>query len=365
MLRFILAALIVIQPLAAFANTRIKDVTTLQGVRDNQLVGYGLVMGLQGTGDSLRNSPFTEQALQSMLERMGINVRSSTLRTRNVAAVMVTADIPAFAAPGNRIDVTVSSLGDAQSLKGGTLLVTPLMGGDGMNYAVAQGPIAVSGFSVGGEAEILTQGVATAGRIPNGALVERPLPGRFNDVGQLVLDLRNPDFNTAARIADAINRYTRKHLKIATAHVRDHRSVVVRRPPKISAARFMAAIGNLTVSPDVPAKVVVDQRTGTIVIGRDVTVSTVALTHGNLTLRVTELPQASQPAPFSDGETVIEPRTIVSTEQEEGQLAIVRGTSLQSLVQGLNRLGLKPTDIISILQTIKTAGALQADLIVQ
>ncbi len=365
MIRFLLAALIIVQSGFALANTRIKDITTLQGVRENQLVGYGLVIGLQGTGDSLRNSPFTEQALQSMLERMGINVRNSTLRTRNAAAVMVTADIPAFSGTGTRIDVTVSSLGDAQSLKGGTLLVTPLMGGDGMNYAVAQGPIAVSGFTVAGQAESLTQGVPTAGRIPNGALVERPLPGRFNDIGQLVLELRNPDFNTAARIADAINRYTRQHFKSAAAHVRDQRSVSVQRPQNVNAARFMAAIGDLTVNPDVPAKVVVDQRTGTIVIGRDVTISTVALTHGNLTVRVTELPQTSQPAPFSDGETVIEPRTMVAAEEQNGQLAIVSGTSLQSLVRGLNQIGLKPTDIISILQTIKTAGALQADLIVQ
>ncbi|MFT0893101.1 flagellar basal body P-ring protein FlgI [Pseudochelatococcus sp. G4_1912] len=365
MLRILLAALFVLNAGFALANTRIKDIVTLQGVRDNQLIGYGLVIGLQGTGDSLRNSPFTEQALQSMLERMGINVRNSTLRTRNTAAVMVTADIPAFTGTGTRIDVSVSSLGDAQSLKGGTLLITPLMGGDGENYAVAQGPIAVSGFTVAGQAESLTQGVPTAGRIPNGALIERPLPGRFNDIGVLVLELRNPDFNTATRIADAINRYTRQHFKAPTAQVRDQRSVVVQRPAKVNTARFMAAIGNLMITPDTSAKVVVDQRTGTVVIGRDVTISTVALTHGNLTVRVTELPQTSQPAPFSDGETVIEPRTMVSADEQNGHLSIVSGTSLQSLVRGLNQIGLKPTDIISILQTIKTAGALQADLIVQ
>lgn len=365
MLRILLAALFVLNAGFALANTRIKDIVTLQGVRDNQLIGYGLVIGLQGTGDLLRNSPFTEQALQSMLERMGINVRNSTLRTRNTAAVMVTADIPAFTGTGTRIDVSVSSLGDAQSLKGGTLLITPLMGGDGENYAVAQGPIAVSGFTVAGQAESLTQGVPTAGRIPNGALIERPLPGRFNDIGVLVLELRNPDFNTATRIADAINRYTRQHFKAPTAQVRDQRSVVVQRPAKVNTARFMAAIGNLMITPDTSAKVVVDQRTGTVVIGRDVTISTVALTHGNLTVRVTELPQTSQPAPFSDGETVIEPRTMVSADEQNGHLSIVSGTSLQSLVRGLNQIGLKPTDIISILQTIKTAGALQADLIVQ
>lgn len=365
MFRLILTAFLICQASVSFANTRIKDITTLQGVRDNQLIGYGLVIGLQGTGNSLRNSPFTEQALQSMLERMGINVRNANLRTRNAAAVMVTADIPAFSGTGTRIDVTVSSLGDAQSLKGGTLLLTPLMGGDGENYAVAQGPIAVSGFTVSGQAESLTQGVPTAGRIPNGALIERELPGRFNDIGHLVLELRNPDFNTAARIADAINVYTRQHFKSPMAQVRDQRSVVVQRPARVNTARFMAALGDLTVTPDTPAKVVVDQRTGTVVIGRDVTISTVALTHGNLTVRVTELPQTSQPAPFSDGETVIEPRTMVSAEEQNGHLAIVTGTSLQALVRGLNQIGLKPTDIIAILQTIKTAGALQADLIVQ
>ncbi|MFC0217176.1 flagellar basal body P-ring protein FlgI [Pseudochelatococcus lubricantis] len=365
MMKLLLATLFILHAGLAFASTRIKDIVTLQGVRDNQLVGYGLVMGLQGTGDSLRNSPFTEQALQSMLERMGINVRNATLRTRNAAAVMVTADIPAFAGTGTRIDVTVSSLGDAQSLKGGTLLATPLMGGDGYNYAVAQGPIAVSGFMAAGEAENVTQGVPTAGRIPNGALIERELPGRFADIAQLVLELRNPDFNTASRIADAINGYTRQHFKTASAHVRDQRSVVVQRPAKMNGARFMAAIGDLTVIPDTPAKVVVDQRTGTVVIGRDVTVSTVALTHGNLTVRVTELPRVAQPAPFSDGETAIEPRTQITAEEQNGHLAIVTGTSLQSLVHGLNQIGLKPTGIIAILQTIKTAGALQADLIVQ
>lgn len=337
----------------------------MQGVRDNQIIGYGLVMGLQGTGDSLRNAPFTEQSLQSMLERLGINISGSTLRTRNVAAVMVTADIPSFAGPGTRIDVTVSSLGDAQSLKGGTLLVTPLMGGDGQTYAVAQGPIAVSGFTVGGAAEQLTQGVPTAGRIPNGALIERQLPGSFSNIGQLVLELRNPDFSTATRIADAINRYTQQHFKMVSAYVRDQRSVTLRRPPKVNSARFMAAIGQIRVQTDTPARVVVDQRTGTVVIGRDVRISTVALTHGNLTLRVTEEPVVVQPAPFSDGITMIEPRTDVQADEQGGQLAILSGSSLQSLVQGLNRIGLKPTDIISILQAIKTAGALQADLVVQ
>ncbi|MGI6246096.1 MAG: flagellar basal body P-ring protein FlgI [Pseudochelatococcus sp.] len=365
MMRLVLATLLVFHAGLALANTRIKDIVTLQGVRDNQLVGYGLVIGLQGTGDSLRNSPFTEQALQSMLERMGINVRNSTLRTRNTAAVMVTADIPAFSGTGTRIDVTVSSLGDAQSLKGGTLLVTPLMGGDGFNYAVAQGPIAVSGYTITGQAESVTQGVPTAGRIPNGALIERQLPGSFSDIGQLILELRNPDFNTAARIADAVNRYTRQYYKTSTAFVRDQRSVVVQRPGKLNSARFMAAIGNLPVTPDTPARVVVDQRTGTVVIGRDVRISTVALTHGNLTVRVTETPQVVQPAPFSDGITAVEPRTQISMEEQSGALAIVSGTSLESLVRGLNQIGLKPTDIISILQTIKTAGALQADLIVQ
>lgn len=346
--------------------TRIKDITNVHGVRDNQLIGYGLVIGLQGTGDTLRNAPFTEQALQSMLDRMGVNVDGVPLRARNVAAVTVTADLPPFTGTGSRIDVTVGSIGDATSLKGGTLLVTPLMGGDGIAYAVAQGPIAVSGFALQGQAETLTQGVPTGGRIPNGAIVERQVPAQVGSGGRVVLELRNPDFRTAANIADAVNAFTRARFGKSVASERDLRTVVVTKPSKISMPRFIAEIGDLQVNADAPARVVVDQRTGTIVIGQNVQVSTVALSHGNLTVRVTETPVVSQPSPFSDtGDTVVVPRTAIDATEQDGHLAIINGPDLQTLVHGLNRMGMKPSDVISILQAIKTAGALQADLLVQ
>ncbi|MFE1600205.1 flagellar basal body P-ring protein FlgI [Methylobacterium sp. ID0610] len=359
------AALPAAPPALAAGSTRIKDIATLQGVRDNQLVGYGLVTGLQGTGDTLRNAQFTEQSLQSMLDRMGVNVRDSRLRTRNVAAVMVTADLPPYSTVGSRIDVTVTSLGDATSLKGGTLLMTPLSGGDGQVYAAAQGPMAVSGFVVAGQAESITQGVPTAGRIPNGALIERQVPGSFQQLPQLVLELKNPDFKTSILIGDAINAYALQRFGRRVALARDQRSVELQKPPSIAQTRFVAEIGDLTIEPDTPARVVVDQRTGTVVIGRNVQISTVAVTQGNLTLRVTETPEVSQPEPFSRGQTAVVPRTEVAAQEQQRHVAILRGSDLQTLVKGLNQIGLKPSDIISILQAVKTAGALQAELVVQ
>lgn len=363
--RLLLALALALFAGQAMALTRIKDISSIQGIRDNQIIGYGLVMGLQGTGDTLRNSPFTEQALQAMLDRMGINVVGNPLRARNTAAVIVTANLPAFAAIGSRMDVTVSSIGDATSLKGGTLLITQLNNTDGMTYAVAQGQLAVSGFSVQGQAETLTQGVPTSGRIPNGALVERQIPGQLRDLNELMFDLTNPDFKTAALMADAINAYTKARYGKPLARERDLRTVVVQRPPQINPARFLAEIGELGIEVDTPAKVVVDQRTGTVVIGRNVQISTVAVTQGSLTVRVTETPVVSQPNPFSNGETVVVPRTDIQADEAGGHLAVVRGTDLQTLVRGLNRLGLKPSDIIAILQAIKTSGALQAELVVQ
>lgn len=366
MIRFILLTILLLGSLqTAQANTRIKDIAYVQGVRDNQLIGYGLVMGLQGTGDTLRNSQFTEQSLQSMLDRMGVNVRDIPLRTRNVAAVTVTADLPPFIGAGSRIDVTVTSLGDATSLKGGTLILTPLMGADGQVYAVAQGPIAVSGFSAAGQAETLTQGVATAGRIPNGALIEREVSGGFREMPTLALELKNPDFKTATLITDAINDYSLRRYGKRVASPRDLRTVVLQKPHDVGATRFIAEIGDLLVQPDTPARVVVDQRTGTVVIGKNVQISTVAMTHGNLTVRVTETPEVSQPNPFAEGRTVVVPRTQITAQEQEGHLAIVSGSDLQTLVKGLNQIGLKPSDIIAILQAIKTAGALQAELVVQ
>lgn len=363
--RPLLAAALMLFTLHSAAATRIKDIVSVQGVRPNQLVGYGLVIGLNGTGDSLRNAPFTEQSLQSMLDRMGINVRTSKARTRNIAAVIVTAELPAFTGKGARIDVTVSSLGDSTSLQGGTLIMTPLAGADNQIYAVAQGPLAVSGFSTQGKAESLTQGVPTTGRVANGALVERDAPGKLADETVVVFELRNPDFNTAVSIADAINHYTQQRYGIKVAKENDLRSVTLSRPFFLSTARFIAEVGDLPVEPDAPARVVIDERTGTIVIGKDVRISTVAVAHGTLTVRVTENAKVSQPAPFSKGETTVVPDTSIEVDQKGANLAIIKGTNLQTLVGGLNKVGLKPPGIIAILQAIKSAGALQADLVVQ
>jgi flagellar P-ring protein FlgI len=363
--RALMVLLVTLAGLQAAAATRIKDIVAIQGVRANQLVGYGLVVGLNGTGDSPRNSPFTEQSLQSMLDRMGINVRNSKARPRNIAAVIVTAELPAFAGKGGRIDVTVSSLGDATSLQGGSLVLTPLNGADNQIYAVAQGPIAVTGFATTGKAETVTQGVPTTGRIPNGGMVERAAPGNLADEQVVVFELRNPDFKTAVSVADAINSYTQQRYGIKVAKENDLRTISMSRPFFLSTARFIAEVGDLPIRPEVPARVVIDERTGTIVIGKDVRVSTVAVAHGSLTVRVTENAKVSQPNPFARGDTVVTPDTSIDVNEPGSNLAIVRGTNLQTLVAGLNKAGLKPQGIIAILQAMKSAGALQADLVVQ
>jgi flagellar P-ring protein precursor FlgI len=351
----------------ADAATRIKDITDVKGVRTNQLVGYGLVVGLNGTGDSLRNAPFTEQSIQAMLDRMGVNIRGALNqpRTRNTAAVMVTAELPAFATKGSRFDVVVSSLGDAKSLEGGALIMTPLAGADQTIYAVAQGSVTVSGYVRKGRAESVTSGVPTRGRIPNGAMVEQNAPGALSDSLPLELQLRNPDFATAIRVADAINSFTRQRYGTQIARATDMQSVVLRRPQSVSTARLFAELGEIMVEPDQPARVVIDERTGTIVIGDDVRISTVAVAHGSITVRVTETPVVSQPAPFSNGQTVVVPETAVSVQENGGNVATVRGANLRELVSALNRMGLKPQGIIAILQAIKSAGALQAELVVQ
>ncbi|GGD27460.1 flagellar P-ring protein 2 [Aureimonas glaciei] len=347
------------------SGVRIKDVTTIKGVRDNQLVGYGLVIGLQATGDSLRNSPFTEQSLQSMLDRMGVNVRTGNPRTKNVAAVVVTADLPPFIGTGSRIDVSVSSLGDASSLMGGTLIMTPLYGADGEIYAVAQGSLAVTGFTSQGASESLTQGVPTSGRIAGGAIIEREVVRATVETDQITMELRNPDYRTAIRVVDAINAFAIQRYGRPVARENDLRTILLTRPARLSSTRFIADIGDLPIKPEMNARVVVDERTGTVVIGNDVQISTVAVTQGNLTVRITELPSVSQPAEFSDGQTVVTSQTQVVAQQEGGNFAYVGGTDLATVVRGLNRLGLKPTGIIAILGAIKTAGALQADLVVQ
>ncbi|MEI9402755.1 flagellar basal body P-ring protein FlgI [Mesorhizobium argentiipisi] len=344
---------------------RIKDIAQLQSARDNQLVGYGLVIGLAGTGDSLRNSPFTEQSIRAMLENLGIATEGGSARAKNVAAVIVTANMPPFVQSGARIDIDVSSMGDASSLAGGTLVMTPLKAADGEIYAVGQGSVIVGGFTAKGQAEQLTQGVPTAGRVPNGAIVERSVPAEFDDQGVLTLQLRNPDFSTAIRIADAINDYTSQRFDMRVAAERDARTVQIRRPTNVSAARFYAEIENLVVESDAPARVVIDERTGTIVIGSNVRISRVAISHGTLTVRITEAPKVVQPEPFSRGRTAVEPFTAIEASRPDARVAVLDGPDLETLVSGLNRLGVKPDGIIAILQGIKSAGALQADLVLQ
>jgi flagellar P-ring protein FlgI len=349
---------------APASAARIKDIAVLRGARDSQLVGYGLVVGLSGTGDTFRNAPFTQQAVQGMLQNLGVDLHGVTLANRNVAAVIVTTDLSAGVETGSRLDVAVSALGDAPSLMGGTLLLTQLLGSDGALYATAQGAVSVSGFQSQGDGETLSQGVPTAGRIPNGAIVQHEIADAPDEIRSM-LELKNPDYATAVRIVDAINGYARGRFGAHAAFEADARTVELFRPRGVSFARFMAEIGELQVEPDMAARVVLDSRTGTVVVGQDVQISTVAVTYGTLTVRVNEQPQASQPNPFSKGRTVVTPNTTISAEQTGGPIAIVGGSSLRMLVGGLNRIGVKPPGIIAILQAIKTAGALQADLVVQ
>ncbi|WP_247874481.1 flagellar basal body P-ring protein FlgI [Brucella sp. 10RB9213] len=347
------------------AVARLKDIATIQGVRENQLVGYGLVIGLKGTGDSLRNSPFTEQSMRAMLDNLGISAPRNSTRSKNTAAVIVTANLPAFAGAGSRIDVTVSSLGDATSLQGGTLVMTQLMGADNQIYAVAQGNMIVSGFSAEGEAASVTQGVPTSGRIPNGALVEREVAGSFGKDREMIVELRDPDFTTAVRAADTINVFAKRRYGRGVAIARDAKTIRLSRPKNVPAARFLAELEGLPITTDEVARVVVDERTGTVVIGEKVRISKVAISHGSLTVRVTETPMVVQPEPFSDGETAYEPNTDIAVNQQNAKIGILTGANLENLVKGLNQIGVKPTGIIAILQAIKTSGALHAELVVQ
>lgn len=343
-------------------TSRIKDIVDIEGVRENQLVGYGLVVGLNGTGDGLNNSPFTEQSLIAMLERLGVNIRGQNMNTGNVAAVMVTATLPPFTNQGSRIDVNVSALGDSSSLLGGTLLVTPLIAADGEVYAVAQGEVNIAGFSIEGEAASLTQNIPTAGRIPSGAIVEREIDFQLEELQQVRLALRNPDFTTSRRIAQAINGFTNARL----AQAENSASVLLRRPVNYdgSIVDLITDVEQLPIQPDQPARVVISERSGVIVMGADVRVSSVAIAQGNLTLKINETPQVSQANPFADqGETVVVPRTDVSATDADAKLAVLdTGVTLQELVTSLNQLGVRPRDIITILQAIKAAGALQAEI---
>jgi flagellar P-ring protein precursor FlgI len=345
------------------AQSRIKDIIDIEGVRDNMLVGYGLVVGLNGTGDSIGNSPFTKQSLIGMLERLGVNIRDNNFKTDNVAAVLVTATLPPFSNQGSRMDVRISTLGDASDLNGGTLLVTPMIGADGEVYAVAQGPVITGGFSAGGDAEGVTKNVPTNGRISNGAIVEREIDFHLNDLRSIRLALRNPDFTTSRRVANSINKY----LKSPAAYASDPSTVHLRIPKSYKAGMvsLLTDIEQLRVEPDMEAKIVIDESSGTIVMGQNVRISEVAIAQGNLTIRITETPQVSQPSPFAQtGNTETVPRTdIAINEDTDRKITVVNpGVTLQQLVESLNNLGVGPRDIITILQSIKAAGALQADI---
>lgn len=360
---FLIGVWILLAPFQASADVRIKDVVDIEGVRDNMLVGYGLVVGLNGTGDSLTNSPFTAKSLVGMLERLGINTYGDTLKTKNVAAVMVTATLQPFSSQGTHIDVSVSTLGDSKSLQGGTLLVTPLLGADGEVYAVAQGPIVIGGFVAQGNASSVTKGVPTAGRIANGGIIEREQAFKLTDLADLKLSLRNPDFTTAQRISQSINKALGGH----PATARDSSNIVVNVPNKKrdNFVEFINQIEQLEVDPDQIAKVVIDEQSGVIVMGENVRISRVAIAQGNLTIRITEAPQVSQPNALSSGGTTqtVDRTNIDISEGKENKMAIFSsGVNLQQLVHGLNALGIGPRDMITILQSIKAAGALQAEI---
>lgn len=347
----------------AHATSRIKDIIDFEGVRDNLLVGYGLVVGLNGTGDDLTNSAFTKQSLVGMLERLGINTRDVTLKTKNVAAVMVTATLPSFTRQGTRIDVSVAALGDSSSLLGGTLLVTPMVGADGEVYAVAQGQTAIGGFVATGKAASVTKNVPTSGRIANGAIVEREIDFDMRALKNVRLSLRNPDLTTARRLATVVNKF----LKIPAASITDPGTVLLKVPAKYpgGVVGLLTDIEQLRVAPDQLARVVIDEQNGVIVIGENVRISTVAIAQGNLTIKVTETPQVSQPNAFATtGNTQTVDRTNIEVDEgSKTKLAMVpSGVSLQELVNGLNALGVGPRDMISILQTIKASGALQAEI---
>jgi flagellar P-ring protein precursor FlgI len=345
------------------ASSRIKDIVQFEGVRDNLLVGYGLVVGLSNTGDTLATGHFTKQSLQAMLNRLGVKPTDGGLNSKNVAAVMVTATLPAFSRLGGRIDVTVSALGDSKSLLGGTLLVTPLLGADGEVYVVSQGQLAVGGFASGGDAETVVKGVPTSGRIANGGIVEREIKFELANLKTVKLTLRNPDFTTARRIAQAVNAF----LGTLAAVSADPSTVQIDIPTiyKQNVVNLLTDIEQLRIEPDQLARVVIDEQSGIIVMGENVRISTVAIAQGALTIRITEAPQVSQPGPFAEvGTTTTVNRTNIEADDgADKRLAVLDdGVTLQELVNGLNALGIGPRDMITILQAVKAAGALQAEI---
>ncbi len=340
---------------------RIKDLADIRGVRSNQLIGYGLVVGLNGTGDDGKKTSFTFQAVVNMLKNLGINVKKEDIDADNIAAVMVTATLPPFAKPGMKIDVIVSSMGDATSIEGGTLLMTPLRGPDGEIYAVAQGPVSTGGFSAGGAGATRGKNFPTVGRVPSGALVEKAVPFDITKKKKLILTLKDPDFKTCQKMADTINFYLHKNL----ANPIDGATLEVKVPENENIVRFISKIEDIDVTPDIKARIVINERTGTIVIGENVKVSTVAVAHGNLSIVIKETPKVSQPNPFSAGKTVATANTNIKVKEEKARLMVIKNSpTIRDLVRGLNRIGVTPRDLISILQAIKEAGALQADLII-
>ena len=363
LLSFGLAAAAVFLP-AADAQTKLRDVLDIEGVRTNDLVGYGIVVGLNGTGDSVRNAPFTEDSLTNILERLGMNVQGEEIRPNNVAAVLVTATLPAFARNGSSIDISVASIGDADSLEGGTLILTPLRGADNEVYAVAQGSVMVSGLNVEADGARDTVGTPTTGAIPNGAIVEREIPFDFNAQDTITLALHTPDFTTAARVEDTIN----SALGGPVAYMRDPGSIELNMAGNGgSPARILAAIENLPVKVETPARIVIDEKSGTIVLGQDVTISQVAIAQGNISIRVRENPVVVQPNPFAEGETIVLPRTDIAVGQtgNENIALLNENTTLSQLIEGLNALGVRPQEMADIIRAMKAAGAIHAELIVR
>jgi len=363
---FVFAITVLLLPAVVLAGPiRIKDLVEFDGVRGNDLVGYGLVVGLNGTGDGIRNAPFTEEIMTNILERLGVNISGEQFRPKNVAAVFVTANLPAFARAGGRIDVTVSAIGDAKSLLGGTLIMTPLNAADGKIYAVSQGTIIAGGVSAGGDASSVVQGVPTSGSIPSGAYVEREIDFDFGNLTQIRLALRNPDFTTAERIERAINKTFGR--RVALMQDAGTVQLDIKATRQASAAHAISKVENVLVEPQRKARVVVDQRSGTIVMGDDVRISRVAVSQGNLTLRIEEQPIVVQPNPFAAGQSVVVPRTSASIQEEPGigLAEIPEGTSLSEVIAGLNALGVSPRDMIDILKSVKAAGALHAEFVVR
>ncbi|MBW2440716.1 MAG: flagellar basal body P-ring protein FlgI [Deltaproteobacteria bacterium] len=343
-------------------GVRIKDIADIKGVRTNQLVGYGLVVGLNGTGDS-DDAIFTIQSFASMLERMGVTVKPDDIEVDNVAAVMVTADLPAFGRSGSRIDVLVSSIGDAENLQGGTLLFTPLKGADGQVYAIAQGPVSTGGFAAGSESGSGVQkNHPTAGRVINGAIIEKEIASDFNNRQSLTLNLHRADFTTASRVAQAINIAFYDEI----ASTRDAGTIEVKVPEKYkgNTVALVTMIERLGVTPDIVSKVVINERTGTVIMGENVRISTIAIAHGNLSIEIKENSNVSQPLPFSrGGQTVVTPESQVLIEEGSNPIFLVEsGVSIGEVVKALNALGVTPRDLIAIFQALKAAGALQAEL---